>query len=211
MADSFDAKQHWETIYQNKAADQVSWYQQQPTVSLSLINRDQRPLHTRIIDVGAGASVLVDHLLGAGYQRPTVLDISSAALQVAQARLGQQASAVDWRVADVLKAGLPSQYYDLWHDRAVFHFLTDPLQQQQYIEVVAEALKPGGEVIVGAFASDGPTHCSGLEVARYDPAQMHDLFGQRFTLLESQTETHRTPWESEQKFTYCRCRFALNS
>ncbi len=199
-------KTHWETIYATKPTTQVSWYQEHPTLSLAYIQRTGVGKTGEIIDVGGGASTLVDHLVGEGYEHITVLDISGAALTAAQTRLGAEASLVTWVEADVTRTPLPAHHYDVWHDRAVFHFLTNPDDRHRYVEMVKHAVKPGGHVIVATFATDGPTHCSGLEVARYDATTLHDEFGDEFALLHSDNEEHQTPFGTRQKFIYCYCR-----
>lgn len=199
-------KDHWEKIYTAKQPDQVSWYQAQPQVSLSLIRLTGVALDAPIIDVGGGASTLVDFLLDTGYSQVTVFDIAAAALETARARLGSRASRAAWIEGDILQADLPASGYSLWHDRAVFHFLTRPQDRARYVEVVRRALKPGGHIIVASFAPDGPPQCSGLDVMRYSPDGLHGEFGDDFTLLQSQGETHQTPFGTVQKFVYCYCR-----
>jgi len=198
-------EQHWEKVYQTKSSDAVSWFQARPDVSLSLIAHSELPLDAAIVDVGAGASTLIDSLLEAGRRDLSVLDISTAALQTTRERLGQAASLVDWIVADVL-AWAPSKRYALWHDRAVFHFLVDADDRARYLETLRRTLLPDGQVIVATFAEDGPERCSGLPVARYAAAGLHAAFGTAFELLESTREIHRTPGGAEQRFTYVRMR-----
>lgn len=198
--------EHWENVYLTKGPDQVSWFQAEARLSRQLIET-LCPERTRaIIDIGAGASTLVDGLLDSGYLALTVLDLSPAALRVAQTRLGSRADAVSWQGADILDAELPERTFDVWHDRAVFHFLTAPDDRRRYVEQVSRTVRPGGIVIVATFAEDGPTRCSGLDVARYSPAQLHAEFGAPFTLLESHRELHTTPSGATQAFTYCVCR-----
>lgn len=201
-----DAKAHWEQVYNTKAATQVSWYQPHPLVSLELICATGVAFDEPIIDVGGGASTLVDDLLDAGYENITVLDISAKALDVACARLGARAARVHWLEADMTQTELPREHFAVWHDRAVFHFLTEPLARKKYVDAVRDAVKIGGHVIVASFAFDGPEMCSGLRVNRYDAETMHAEFGDAFTLISSQRETHQTPWGGEQKFVYCYCR-----
>jgi len=162
-------KTHWEHIYHTKESTQVSWYQLHPRLSLQYIQNTGVSKSAHIIDVGGGTSTLVDHLLNDGFQHITVLDIAAAALEVAQQRLGQRATLVTWLEADITQTTLPHHEYDIWHDRAVFHFLTKAQDRQHYINTVKEAVKPGGYVIMATFANNGPERCSGLEVARYDP------------------------------------------
>jgi SAM-dependent methyltransferase len=197
---------HWENIYRSKAATDVSWYQPEAARSLELIRRASPNLDAPVIDVGGGASTLVDGLLDVGYRAVTVLDIAPAGLAVARERLGARASLVTWVAADVLEAPLHSSAYAVWHDRAVFHFLTAAADRTRYVEQVRRAVRPGGFVIVASFGTDGPTRCSGLEVVRYSPETMHAEFGSGFRLLESVSEEHRTPTGSTQAFVYCLCR-----
>lgn len=199
-------KEHWEKVYETKPTDAVSWFQEHAEQSLRLIHETGVPLTASIIDVGGGASTLVDDLLEAGYQSLTVLDLSRAALASAQKRLGAKAKSVHWIEANITTAALPLHAYDVWHDRAVFHFLTAPADRQAYIELVLRAVKPGGHVIVATFAEDGPTQCSGLPVMRYSADDLHAEFGSPFTLLRHEKEEHHTPSGNVQKFVYCYCR-----
>ncbi|MEO8561005.1 MAG: class I SAM-dependent methyltransferase [bacterium] len=200
---------HWDRIYRQQPASDASWYQPEATVSLDLIRRATPDLHAAIIDVGGGASTLVDGLLEAGYRNVTVLDIAGAALAVARERLGDDAARVSWLDSDVLTAPLASAGYAVWHDRAVFHFLTDPKDRERYVAKVREAVGPGGHVIVASFALEGPDRCSGLDVVRYSPHAMHAQFGAGFRLLDSVHEEHHTPAGVAQAFVYCLCRVAL--
>jgi SAM-dependent methyltransferase len=201
-----DAKTHWDKVYTTKAPDAVSWYRTHLETSLALIERAVPARSASIIDVGGGESTLVDDLLLRGYKNTTVLDISQAAIDVTRNRLGPAAEQVLWLVADITAVELEPRAYDLWHDRAVFHFLTEPEQRTAYIRQVARSVKPGGHVMVSAFGPEGPTKCSGLEVMRYDAESLHSEFGTRFRLVESSTELHRTPFETTQQFLYCYCR-----
>lgn len=201
-----DRKSHWSGVYQAKAVNDVSWYQEHPDLSVELIRRTQVERSARIIDVGAGASTLADHLLADGYSDLTLLDLSAEALNAVRDRLGGRAASVTFLAGDVTDIALPEHGFDIWHDRAVFHFLTDPVLRQKYVETAKRAVRPGGHVIVATFALDGPTQCSGLTVDRYDAASLHGAFGDGFELVDSINETHRTPWGSEQKFIYCTCR-----
>jgi ubiquinone/menaquinone biosynthesis C-methylase UbiE len=200
-----EAKAHWEQIYATKAPTQVSWYQDHAQRSLHFIRRTGIQPTDPIIDVGGGTSTLVDDLLAAGFQAIKVLDISATALQLARQRLGARADTVTWIEADITRATLPHHSYALWHDRAVFHFLTQLADRQRYIDTLRQALRPRGHVIVATFAADGPQQCSGLSVMRYSPESLHRAFGHGFDLIESASETHRTPWGAEQKFVYCSC------
>jgi ubiquinone/menaquinone biosynthesis C-methylase UbiE len=201
-----DAKAHWEHIYATKAPTHVSWYQEHPYCSLRLIQRTGIRSTEPIIDVGGGASTLVDDLLVTGFQSLTVLDISATALQQARQRLGTRADTVTWIEADITQTSLPHHSYALWHDRAVFHFLTQPTDRQRYIDTLRQAIRPGGHVIVATFAPDGPQQCSGLDVLRYGPDSLYRAFGHGFDLIDSVNETHHTPWGAEQQFMYCYCR-----
>jgi len=201
-------KTHWEHIYQAKAPTEVSWYQDHSLQSLQFIRHTGMPKTGSIIDVGGGSATLVDDLLTNGYQQISILDISARALEVARQRLGARANDVTWLEADILQIRLPHHKYDLWHDRAVFHFLTQPEDRRHYVDLVSDAVKPGGHVIVATFASDGPERCSGLQVLRYEPDSLHQEFGDSFVLLDSTTEVHHTPFGTEQRFIYCYCRKA---
>lgn len=201
-------KNHWEKVYSSKAPEAVSWFQEHPAFSLRFIRNTGMSLQASIIDVGGGASTLVDDLLNDGYSNVTVLDLSAAALQEAQKRLGERARQVHWIEADITHADLPACSFDIWHDRAVFHFLTDPLDRRTYVETVMRSVKPGGHVIVATFAPDGPTQCSGLPVMRYGPSELHGEFGEPFTLVEHAREAHHTPFGTVQQFVYCYCRKA---
>ena len=201
-----DTQRHWEKVYGTKAPDQVSWFRTHLETSFDLIRRATRGNRSAsIIDAGGGASTLVDDLIGLGYRDVTVLDISRAALDAAQQRLGDAAACVRWLRADVAYARLPAHTYDVWHDRAVFHFLTRAEDRRAYVGNVASAVQPGGHVIVGAFGPEGPTKCSGLDVMRYDADSLHDEFGPRFRLMESSSEIHDTPFGTQQQFVYCYC------
>jgi ubiquinone/menaquinone biosynthesis C-methylase UbiE len=202
-----DAKTHWEHVYQAKGPEQLSWFQAEATLSRELIAQLAPARASRVIDVGAGASTLVDGLLADGYSHVTVLDLTVAALDVARARLGADAKRVEWLEGDVLTAPLPAASADVWHDRAVFHFLTDPLDRARYVEQVRRVVRPQGTVLVATFADDGPTRCSGLEVRRYSPSELHNEFGRDFRLRESRREEHHTPWGTLQAFTYCVCSY----
>ena len=201
-----DARKHWDNIYASKAPDRVSWYSPHLETSLTLIERTGAGLSARILDAGGGESTLVDDLLARGYRNVTILDISQTAIDATKKRLGGLADRVHWIVADVLHAGLAPNSCDVWHDRAVFHFLTSEEERAAYVETVARAVKPGGHVIVGTFGPEGPAKCSGLGVMRYDAEALHDQFGVRFRLVESLEELHRTPVGATQQFLYCYCR-----
>lgn len=199
------SKNHWEQVYATKTATEVSWYQPHATRSLDLIRGIGLAADAAIIDVGGGASMLVDDLLDDGYRDLSVLDLSGEALAIARERLGQRANAVRWIEADATSADLPRQRYDVWHDRAVFHFLTNEADRRAYVGQVMRAVKPGGHVIVATFAPDGPTQCSGLPVVQYDPDSLHGEFGPAFVLVEHDDESHVTPGGRIQHFVYCHC------
>ena len=192
---------HWQSVYGRQPADEVSWYQLHPDTSLSLIQSCKLKKNAALIDVGAGASVLADHLLDEGYLDVTVLDIAKAALDLSRQRLGARANQVRWQVADVTEF-LPDRSYDLWHDRAVLHFLTDPELRAAYRAALEQALLPGGHLVVGTFAMDGLTKCSGLEIVQYDAAKLLDLLGPEFILREEQQEAHVTPAGAIQQFAW---------
>jgi SAM-dependent methyltransferase len=199
-------REHWEQVYQTKPATTVSWFQPHAERSLALIDSVAEAKTSRIIDVGGGASTLVDDLLHAGYQDISVLDLSASALGVAQDRLGMADQGVRWLVGDICRIDLPERFFDVWHDRAVFHFLTEAADRAAYVRQVRRAVKPGGHVIVATFGPDGPLQCSGLPVVRYSPDGLHEEFGSAFQLLEHQQETHLTPLGNVQQFVYCMCR-----
>ena len=194
-------KAHWETIYTDLLPEEVSWYQKGPTLSLELIRLAGPGPDGAIIDVGGGTSVLVDGLLAAGYRNVTVLDLSARALAHAMQRLGARAKQVEWIEADVTEVVLP-RVYDLWHDRAVFHFLTEAGDRMKYLETMTRSVQNGGHVIIATFAIGGPTKCSGLEVVQYDAQKLSGELGSEFTLIDQRAERHVTPTGKEQQFGY---------
>lgn len=197
-----NTRTHWQEVYSKKASTEVSWYQAEPAKSLEWIQRVAPDPATRILDVGAGASVLVDRLLERGYRRPAVLDVAPTALAEVQQRLGERAPLVEWFTGDVLE--LDARHaFDLWHDRAVLHFLREPEQQRRYAEVLRRTLRPGGHALISTFAVGGPTRCSGLEVVQHDGSTVGELLGSEFTLVREETELHRTPGGGTQLFQYC--------
>jgi len=200
-----DVRSHWDSVYSTKAPEQVSWFRPHLDASLAMIERAAPDRSARIVDVGGGHSTLVDDLLTAGYENVAVLDISVAALEAAQRRLGPLARQVEWIAADITKADFPVGGFDVWHDRAVFHFLTSPEGRSAYVERTTQAVKRGGYAIVGTFGPEGPTKCSGLDVRRYDAGSLHGEFGARFRLVDSVEERHRTPFGTTQQFVYCFC------
>jgi SAM-dependent methyltransferase len=193
---------HWETIHREKAASAVSWYRPHLDVSLQLIEEVARERAAWILDVGGGQSTLVDDLLLRGYEHLTVLDLAQTALDGSQQRLGARAARARWQVGDVTKAELQAGTYDLWHDRAVFHFLTCGDDRAAYVGQMTGALKQGGHAILGAFAMDGPRKCSGLDVVRYDAASLERELGANFQLLKTVEENHGTPSGTVQRFVY---------
>ena len=198
--------EHWENVYATKAVDQVSWYREHLDNSLKMISNTGVDKTAAIIDVGGGASTLIDDLLRNDFANLSVLDISSKAIDQSKARLGNQAENVDWLVADVTQARLPENHYDVWHDRAVFHFLTAAEDRRKYVELVRHSVKTGGHIIVASFGQNGPKKCSGLDVVQYSPDSMHNEFGDEFKLVSSFNETHETPFNTTQEFIYCYCR-----
>ena len=193
--------EHWQTVYETKSSTDVSWYQPVPQRSLALIQSTGLPPDAAILDVGGGASTLVDHLLAAGFSDITVLDVAPAALEAAKVRLGAAGAPVQMIAADVT-AWQPSRRYDLWHDRAVFHFLVDAALREQYLNVLKVALAPGGYLVMATFGPEGPTRCSGLDVRRYAVAELSAVLGPAFCLVTSDIEEHTTPAGNVQQFMY---------
>jgi trans-aconitate methyltransferase len=196
-----DRKTHWERVYTNKSPLQVSWYQEDPALSLQLIRNTQLALDAAMIDVGGGASTLVDRLCEEAYTNVAVLDVSSSALAHAKTRLAEKANAVEWFEEDVTCFSPPHRF-SLWHDRAVFHFLTTKSDRDKYISVLKQTLEPDGHLIIMAFAIDGPVKCSGLDIVQYDVNKLMEELGQGFELVETGYEVHLTPSGGEQKFAY---------
>jgi SAM-dependent methyltransferase len=203
-----DPRSHWERVYRTKQPTEVSWYRAHLELSLRLIGEAARDRDAHVIDVGGGESTLVDDLVARGYRNVHVLDISPTAIAVARKRLGRDADRVVWLCGDVTALSLPRQAYDVWHDRAVFHFLTTEEARAAYVHQVTHAVRAGGHVIVATFGPEGPTRCSGLDVVRYDPERLHGEFGARFRLVDHYTELHRTPAGAVQQFIYCYCAIA---
>jgi len=189
----------------------VRWYQPEARLSHELIRRVATDRSSAILDVGGGASTLVDSLVADGYSNVTVLDIAANALAAARARLGAAAGEVRWMTGDVLDPEIADHTIDVWHDRAVFHFLTDAEDRQKYVDLVMRSLKPGGHIIVASFGPNGPRKCSGLDVVRYSPESMHGEFGSQFELINSFSETHNTPFGTTQELVYCYCRKVTRS
>ena len=192
---------HWQGVYTTKGEREVSWFQENPTISLELIQAAGGPPRTSVIDVGGGASRLPDALLEAGYQDVTALDVSEAALTTSRERLGAMAKNVAWIASDVT-TWEPTRHFDVWHDRAVLHFLTEATDRTAYVQRLHKALHSGGTAIIGTFALDGPEKCSGLPVVRYDSAKLADTLGGSFALVESRRHEHATPWGSTQRFQF---------
>ena len=192
---------HWEGVYTKKGENEVSWFQESPAPSLQLIAQVGATPASAIIDIGGGASRLVDNLIQQGFEDVTVLDLSEAALEAAKARLGGRAAQVQWIVADAT-VWEPLKAYDIWHDRAAFHFLTEDRDRAAYIARLERALKVGGYAIIATFALDGPERCSGLPVVRYDPASLGQTLGRAFQLVDTRRQIHATPWGSEQSFQF---------
>ena len=201
-------RSHWESVYKHKDPTNVSWYQKHPKISLEMIERTGVNKDAEIIDVGGGTSTLIDDLILNGYENVTVLDIADVAVRLTKTRIGNNTTLAKFITADITDVQLPPFYFDVWHDRAVFHFLTNPLDRKKYVEVVLNSVKPGGHVIVATFGPDGPDHCSGLEIIKYSPDALHDEFGKNFDLLHHITEEHATPFRTQQQFIYCYCRKA---
>jgi SAM-dependent methyltransferase len=192
---------HWQNVYATKAESDVSWFQENPAPSLDLIAATGISSDAAMIDVGGGASRLVDHLLERGFGQLSILDLSANALEQAKKRLGRRGDGVAWIVADIA-AWQPVRVYDLWHDRAAFHFLTDPADRDAYVACLKKAVRPGGNVIIATFAPDGPERCSGLPIVRYDAAGLARTLGDGFGLVETRSHRHTTPWHSVQSFQF---------
>ncbi|WEX76079.1 class I SAM-dependent methyltransferase [Sinorhizobium numidicum] len=192
---------HWENVYTRKGEDEVSWFQESPTPSLELIAEVGATPETAIVDIGGGASRLVDSLAVKGFRAVTVLDLSGAALTAAKARLGDRAASIRWIVADVTM-WQPKESYDIWHDRGTFHFLTEATERAAYIERLHKGLRTGGHAIIATFAPDGPERCSGLPVMRYSPESLAETLGNAFRLVDSRRHEHSTPWGSKQSFQF---------
>ncbi|HET9252113.1 MAG TPA: class I SAM-dependent methyltransferase [Candidatus Eisenbacteria bacterium] len=199
-------RDHWERVYGQKAPDEVSWYRPHLDRSLTFLESAGLALDAAILDVGGGASTLVDDLLRRGFTRVSVLDLSRTAIEKAKKRLGAEADRVTWITGDVTEIELPEHAYDFWHDRAVFHFLTDEEARRRYVAQVRRALKPNGHIVVATFGPEGPEKCSGLPVMRYSAEGIHGQFGDEFRKVGSDREVHTTPWGTEQEFVYCYCR-----
>ena len=202
-----EARKHWEKVYTSKKPSEVSWYQPHLDISLELIARSGTTQNDHIIDVGGGASTLIDDLLNRGFRNLSVLDISPRAIDVTRRRLGNRCVLVEWIEESVLRAPLHKGAYRLWHDRAVFHFLTEPEDRQKYIQQLRHALSPGGAAVISTFSPEGPLRCSGLDVCRYSAQTLREELGTGFRLVESRPENHLTPSGTTQAFLYCLFRY----
>ena len=200
---TLERQSHWQNVYQTKGERDVSWFQEVPTISLDLIRATGVGPDAPIIDIGGGASRLVDALVSEGFRSISVLDVSDKALATSRERLGPRAKNVTWIVADVT-AWHPDKTYDVWHDRAAFHFLTEPADRAAYAECARKAVRPGGHIIIGTFAPDGPERCSGLPVLRHDATSIGEVLGPSFKLIESRRHDHQTPGGSMQRFQFSR-------
>jgi SAM-dependent methyltransferase len=200
-----DRKKHWEKVYTEKSAEETSWYQAVPAASLQMIRHASDGGAPSLIDVGGGASLLVDFLLEQGFSDLTVLDISSRALEQARKRLGERAARIQWIEADVTEFE-PDRTWEIWHDRAAFHFLTEAADRARYMAVLRRALAVGGQAIIAEFALDGPKKCSGLEIVRYNASTLGGELGPGFTLEEEYGDVHVTPAGGEQRFGFYRFR-----
>jgi SAM-dependent methyltransferase len=198
-----DPKEHWENVYQKEAPEELSWYQDKPEMSLKLISATGVGFDGNFIDIGGGTSKLAGLLVVQGHKKVTVLDIASRSIEKARLTLGEQANKIRWIEADATNYNFAEEY-DLWHDRAVFHFLTDSHDRKRYVDAVQQSLKAGGHLIIATFGLKGPRKCSGLHVVRYGPETLHKEFGNNFDLVETFVEFHSTPSKIQQEFTYCR-------
>jgi SAM-dependent methyltransferase len=194
--------EHWQSVYQSKQSTDVSWFRPHLEMSLTLLKQAGLAAESRVIDMGAGASTLVDDLLDLGVLHMAALDLSAASLEVAKQRLGERATTVKWLVGDAARYPFAPYSVDLWHDRAVLHFLVDPDDAAAYVANATSTIAPGGYAVIGCFASDGPEKCSGLPVVRREPADVEKLFGAAFTLVDQRHESHSTPWGAPQSFAY---------
>jgi 2-polyprenyl-3-methyl-5-hydroxy-6-metoxy-1,4-benzoquinol methylase len=198
-----DPKKHWENVYQKESPEHLSWYQDKPEMSLRLIAATGVGFDSNIIDIGGGTSTLAGLLVAQGYKRVTALDIAASSIEKAKLVMAEQANEIKWIEADATNYTL-TERYDIWHDRAVFHFLTDIHDRKRYVDAVQESLKGGGHLIIATFGLKGPRKCSGLHVVRYSPETLHNEFGNNFNLVETFVEIHTTPSKVQQEFIYCR-------
>ncbi len=196
-------KEHWENVYKTKSSDSVSWFQSHSEKSIKIICELEADLSAKIIDVGGGASTLVDDLVNIGYSNLSVLDVSGSALAISKHRLGNHSKNIKWIESDVTQLKIPKHSIDVWHDRAVFHFLTDANKRKKYVDAVISAIKPGGHLIISTFSLEGPEEGSGLTVQRYNKESLDNEFSSSFQLLDYENENHMTPFSTQQKFIYC--------
>lgn len=194
-------KSHWENVYQSKNENEFSWYQEVPSKSLDLINSLNLRKDSKIIDVGAGESRLVDNLLSLGFKNVTVLDISSKSIEKTKQRLGKKSKLVNWVVSDIVDF-IPDKSFDLWHDRAAFHFLTDKISIKKYVDLVNNSVNSQGNLIVSTFSTNGPLKCSGLQISQYNKNSISELFKEEFKLSYSETSVHQTPFNTNQEFIF---------
>jgi SAM-dependent methyltransferase len=199
-------RDHWDRVYSTKGAEDVSWFRPHLDRSLAFVDAAALDLSAPVIDIGGGASTFVDDLLARGHSDLTVLDLSSAALEAARTRIGSRSSDVTWVCADVTSAPLPVDHFQFWHDRAVFHFLTDERDRRLYVDSVRRSVRRGGHIVIATFGPHGPEKCSNLDVVRFTPASLHAEFGSDFNKVADAIESHKTPWGTEQEFVYCYCR-----
>jgi SAM-dependent methyltransferase len=197
-----DRQSHWKKVWTKYNETEVSWFQNQPALSIDLVLRHVESVGSRILDVGGGSSRLVDSLLGRGFRNVGVMDVAAPALEIARARLGDRAESVEWIVADALDYA-PTRRWDVWHDRAVFHFLLEPAERASYVQAMLRSLNAFGCVVIATFGPDGPDRCSGLDVKRHSPESLAEVFGPGFELVEDHVEMHRTPGNKDQQFVYC--------
>jgi len=206
MQGTMNSETHWRTVFESRPSTAVSWYQPHLEVSLGMISRTGVKQECRLLDVGGGDSTLVDDLVQRGFSGVTVLDIATSAIGRVKQRLGEASLGVVWKTGDILLTPLPDRHFDLWHDRAVFHFFVEVQSRQEYVSKASKAIKSNGHLIIATFASDGPDRCSSLPTMRYTPSGLAEEFKEDFTLIESQPESHMTPQGKEQRFIYCRFR-----
>ena len=207
--ENINCKKHWETIYKTKELNEVSWYQPTPKTSLQFIQKLKIPTTAKIIDIGGGDSFLADHLLELGYTDITVLDVSATALKRAKQRLGNNASKIKWIVADAAEFQ-PAERYDLWHDRAAFHFLTQSKEINHYIGAAHYGIKDGGMMIIGTFSENGPKKCSGIDIHQYSESSMTEQFKKYFEKIDCLSVDHPTPFDTIQNFVFCSFRKKIN-
>jgi len=198
-----DRRSHWDAVYRTRRPESVSWFQPSLRLSLEMIRRTGLGRDAALIDIGGGASTLIDDLLSIEYNDVTILDISSEALLIAKARLGERARSVNWIEGDITTVSLPPLRFDLWHDRAVFHFLSAESERGAYSDAMKGAVRPGGFAVIATFGPNGPLKCSGLDTARYSPDSLGRMFGDAFALTASEVEIHTTPSGARQEFVYC--------